>query len=56
MLLHTPSDGEWENFFSRDYKSPAAYTLTADEIMIESASFGSQDTQESFFPTWCRLE
>ena len=48
MLSHTPSDGEWENFFSRDYKSPAAYTLTADEIMIESASFGSQDTQESF--------
>ena len=40
--------GEWDNFFARDYKSPAAYTLTADEIMIESASFGSEDTQESF--------
>ena len=40
--------GEWENFFSRDYKSTAAFTLTADEIMIESASFGRQDTQDAF--------
>jgi hypothetical protein len=40
--------GDFENFLSRDYKSPAAYTLTADEIMIESVSFGTQDTQDSF--------
>ena len=40
--------GSFDNFFSRDYKSPAAYTLTADEIMIESASFGSEDSQDSF--------
>eukprot|EP01052_Picozoa_sp_SAG31_P051422 SAG31_NODE_12202_length_959_cov_1.119767_1_plen_215_part_01 len=39
--------GSFETFASRDYKSPVAYTLAADEIMIQSIALGHEDTQDS---------
>eukprot|EP01052_Picozoa_sp_SAG31_P046180 SAG31_NODE_8726_length_1398_cov_6.270208_1_plen_392_part_10 len=39
--------GSFESFASRDYKSPVAYTLEADEIMIQSVELGQEDTQDS---------
>ena len=46
--------GGFEHRFAKDYKSPAAYTLKGDELMIQSVAYPDQEDDAAFATTEVR--